>query len=87
MGQLAEFFVIGMLVVGGIYLYKHPEIIDQIKQELGNIGKQNNGGNTNIEQTEEEPAPEEENEDKKSKFVAVYSSKPRSVVRTPSTIY
>lgn len=95
MGQLAELFIVGILIVGGIYIYKHPEIIDQIKAEIGNIGGGggNTGGNTNTEETggntnkDEEEEEKEEPKKKSSKFVAVYSDKPRTYVRTPATIY
>lgn len=84
MGQLAELFMIGLVIIGGYYVYKHPEIIEQIKTELGNIGNKGGGTETTTEETTtEEPAKEE----KSSKYVAVYASKSRSLIRIPSTIY
>lgn len=83
MGQLAELFMVGLVIIGGYYVYKHPEIIEQIKNELGNIGNKGGGTETTEETTTEEPAKEET----KAKYVAVYASKSRSLIRIPSTIY
>jgi len=85
MGQLAEMFMMGLVIIGGYYIYKHPEIIEQIKTELGSLGGGNTGGDTTTDTTKTDTT--KKTTTTKAKYVAVYSSIPTSIIRTPSTIY
>ncbi|NOJ30089.1 MAG: hypothetical protein DA328_07975 [Nitrososphaeraceae archaeon] len=82
MGKLFDYIALGVVAVGGIYVYQNPKVLDEIaekvKELFNKVGGDNNEPVSEPEPSESEDEDKDKDEDedkdekKKSKYSQIY---------------